>query len=268
MGDNDFSIITRLHKSIHFYDANPSGFPTVLLLHGLGADGSSWGYQFPAIIKCGMHPVAPDLPGFGKSLYSGGKWRIQDVAKEITEFCTEQKMNPLFVVGISMGGTIAQQITLDYPEFVKKLVLVNTMASLRPKNIKDDYYLLKRFIVANIKGVEAQAELVARRIFPGDDQEVLRKELIDRIIRSDPKVYRAAMVSLGLFDVRMRLKEIKIPTLVISGANDTTVPLEIQQELVRNIPGAQQKIIPNSGHAAPVDQPDLFNQALVEFLAS
>jgi pimeloyl-ACP methyl ester carboxylesterase len=71
---------------------------------------------------------------------------------------------------------------------------------------------------------------------------------------------------LGTFDVRRRLKEIDLPTLVISAEQDTTVPLDNQADLVRGIKGAKQVMIPSSRHAVIVDQPELFNQALIQFL--
>ena len=119
---------------------------------------------------------------------------------------------------------------------------------------------------ANLLGVEAQAEMVAWRIFPEADQESLRKILIESILQSDPAVYRAAMRSLGLFDVKKRLKQIKIPTLVITGTLDSMVPPPVQAALAQNIPGAQQVLIQGGRHAVIADHPEQFNQALLEFL--
>jgi 3-oxoadipate enol-lactonase len=86
------------------------------------------------------------------------------------------------------------------------------------------------------------------------------------ILQGDERVYRAAMRSLGLFDVQKRLGEIHVPTLVITGECDTTVPLPVQRVLAEKIPGATQVMIPNAGHAVIVDQPEAFNQALRGFI--
>jgi len=86
------------------------------------------------------------------------------------------------------------------------------------------------------------------------------------ISRADPRAYRRAMFSLGIFDSRRRLKEIKSPTLVVTGAQDSTVSPARQKLLVYGITGARQEVILNAGHAVPVDQMEKFNQALLDFL--
>ena len=72
--------------NLHYLDPNPSGSPAVLLLHGLGANGSSWTLQFDALIEAGFRPIAPDAPGFGESPYDGKGWSIsRDVAAIMAE---------------------------------------------------------------------------------------------------------------------------------------------------------------------------------------
>jgi pimeloyl-ACP methyl ester carboxylesterase len=74
------------------------------------------------------------------------------------------------------------------------------------------------------------------------------------------------MASLGRFNSMKRLGEIRVPTLVVTGANDTTVPPNRQRMLVESIPEARQVIIPEAGHAVPVDQAERFNRELLAFL--
>jgi len=171
------------------------------------------------------------------------------------------------VVGLSMGGTIAQQLALDYPQLLRKLVLVSTFAILRPDTISGWLYFLQRFILVNTLGLTAQAKVVSNRIFPGPHNAPLRAILIDTISRTDLRAYRKAMTSLGLFNSVGRLGQIKSPTLVITGSDDSTVTPARQQFLVRGIPGARQVIIPHAGHAIPVDQAEIFNRELLKFLA-
>jgi pimeloyl-ACP methyl ester carboxylesterase len=74
------------------------------------------------------------------------------------------------------------------------------------------------------------------------------------------------MRSLGFYDRKKQLKNIAIPTLVISGASDTTVALDDQVQLAQGISGCIHKIIPDAGHAIIIDQPARFNQVLIDFL--
>jgi pimeloyl-ACP methyl ester carboxylesterase len=251
---------------LHYLDPNPAGHPAVLLLHGLGADASSWTLQLPALTGAGFRPIATDIPGFGQSPYDGCGWSIRRMAADMASLLEELQTGPAHVVGLSMGGTIAQQFALNNPHLTRRLVLVSTFAVLRPDTLSGWLYFVQRFILVNTLGLPAQARVVAQRVFPGPHYGQLREMLVETISRADPRAYRKAMASLGLFNSVKRLGEIKVPTLVVTGAGDTTVTRARQRLLVDGIPAARQVIIPDAGHAVPVDQAERFNQELLAFL--
>jgi len=248
---------------IWYLDPNPDGFPIVLLLHGLGVDGSSWAYQLLSLTQAGLRPIAPDLPGFGRSSASNNRWNISDCAKQMGEFLDDLEIAKAVVVGISLGGTVALMLALHKPDRIFHLVLINTFACLRPRRVSELAYLAGRFLIANLRGVEYQAAMVAQRLFPEPEKKLLRRALIERILQSDKKIYRSAMRSLALFDVRRRLKDLQVSTTIITAENDTTVSPSIQRELAARIRNANQVIVSNSGHAAIIDQPEQINQILI-----
>jgi 3-oxoadipate enol-lactonase len=252
--------------SIHFLDPNPEGGPPVVLLHGLGANANSWVLQFQPLSEAGFRPLAVDAPGFGESPFDGHGWTTRRVAAGVAGLLDELGAAPAHVVGLSMGGTIAQQLTLDFPTKVRSLVLVSTFARLRPDNVSGWLYFLRRFLVIYALGLKAQARVVAERIFPGEDRAPLRQLLVDSISQADLRAYRAAMGSLGSFNSVDRLGEIKVPTLVVTGRQDTTVLPMRQRMLVEGIRGARQVLIESAGHAVPVDQADEFNRELLRFI--
>jgi len=127
-------------------------------------------------------------------------------------------------------------------------------------------YFLWRLVLVHTLGLPAQAKVVARRIFHLSEQEDLRKMLITAITQSDPRSYRAAMRSLGLFNSKPWLAELRIPTLVITADQDTTVNPILQGVLARGIPCARQVFITGAGHAVTIDQPEKFNRELLRFL--
>ena len=264
--ETNLKSLEKIRPEIYYLDPNPKGSPVVLLLHGLGADSSSWGYQIPILSEANMRPICVDLPGFGKSPIMERNWKISKITGQVADL-TKGLTSSCIVVGISMGGTVALQLCLDYPELVERLVLVSTFATLKPKHLHEWIYLSSRYIKARLQGVNAQAEMVAKRIFPNPNQNSLRGILVDQIHQANPTAYVSAMRALRFFDVRKRLNEISVPTLVISGGNDTTVPLENQTEMTNKIHGARQIIIPGGGHAIIADQPDIFNQVLLDFLS-
>jgi len=255
--------------SVHYEEVNPHGHPPVILLHGLGSQGESWQYQFPPLEELGFRVIAPDIPGYGWSSWPGGKVTIKRFAELIAQFMEGIGAVPAHVAGISMGGTIALQLALDYPDHVLSLVLVNTFARLRPQSLGEWLYLLRRAITARLMSMEKQADIVVQRIFPKPEQQALRDSLRTQILRADPAVYRATMGALFRFDVESRLRDIRVPTLVVTGEEDTTVPPTLQKtQLAQGIPGAQHVIIPGAGHGVIVDNPQAFNEALVAFYRS
>lgn len=250
---------------IHYEEVNPQGSPPVLLLHGLGSAGADWLFQFEALSGAGFRVLAPDLRGFGRSS-APPKVTVKAMADDMAIFLKKLNAHPAYVVGISMGGTVALQLALDHPEFVSKLVLVNTFARMKFTSPREILYLLTRLLIASLVGPEKQAEMVAKRVFPHPGQETLRNNLKQRILHTNPCSYRSALQSLWKFDVFNRLKELKMPVLVITGAEDTTVPPKVQEEMARAIPNARHVVVEGSGHGVIADNPEVFNMILLEFL--
>ncbi len=250
---------------IHYLDENAAGNTVVLLLHGLGATGESWLLQFPALIQKNYHVIAPDARGFGKSTYPGGRTSISQMAGDMVGLLKNLGVSQAHVVGISLGGTLALQMALDYPDLVNRLVLVNTFAVLRPDRISVWFYYAQRFILINLIGLPTQARAVARHIFPDPQQEEYRRLLVEQILQADPHGYRSTMIALAFFNVKRYLSKIQAPTLIVTGEKDNTVPPKNQAHLVELIPGARQIMIPSAGHAVTIDQPDAFNRCLIDF---
>ena len=254
-------------SDLSYLDPYPGHARVVLLLHGLGADGSSWALQFPALGAAGFRPVAPDAPGFGRSAYDGRGWSARRYADLLKNLLDELGVDAAHLVGLSMGGVIAQQFALDHPERVRHLVLASTFARLRPSNLSELGYFLSRAVLVHTLGLPVQAGLVARRVFPDPGQDALRAMLIDSITGADPRAYRAVMRALGTFNSLPRLKDLRIPVLVATGAEDSTVSPAAQSRLADAIPGARQVVFANAGHALSIDQADAFNRELLAFLS-
>lgn len=252
---------------LHCEEVNPAGNPPVLLIHGLGSAGGDWVLQFGPLANAGYRVLAPDMRGFGRSS-APPEVTVQAMAQDMVLFLERMSAVPAHVVGISMGGAIALQLALDHPEMVRRLVLVNTFARIRPLGLGGWLYFMARAVQTFLAGPERQAELVARRLFPHPHQQALRENLIRRISQTNPCAYRSAMRSLMQFDVRHRLGELRMPVLVVTGAEDTTVPPSVQRALAQGIPGARHVVVEGSGHGIIADNPEAFNRILLEFLVA
>ncbi len=246
-----------------YLDPHPAGSPAVLLLHGLGSAGESWQRQFPALEAAGFRPLAPDIRGFGRSTFPG-HWSVPQVVADLQALLDALGIVRAHVVGISMGGVLAQAFALAHPQRVQRLVLINTFARLRPDGLKGWLYFLFRAVLVHTVGLKAQARTVAQRIFPHHPEA--RAVLYRQILQADPRAYRAAMRALARVDLTPRLAELTMPTLVVTGLADTTVPPANQAQLLHSLPHAQGLRIPGAGHGLIATHPAELNPALVNFL--
>lgn len=240
---------------------------SILLLHGLGVYGVSWAYQVQALSQGGYATLSPDLPGFGKSPAIGNWWSVETAGAEMTRLLDREKIERTVLCGLSMGGAVALHMALTYPKRVTGLILINTFAALRPASISEVVYFLKRGLWSFIVSPSSQAKLVAERIFPNPDQDQWREFLIESIRGSDPRMYRQAMLALGRFNVTRQLSKLRVPVMVITGKNDTTIPPRVQRKMAAQIPEAERHEIEDAGHGVIVDHYDEVNHLLLKFMA-
>jgi 3-oxoadipate enol-lactonase len=246
------------------YKAQGTG-PAVLLLHGLGSCAEDWSLQFPAL-GARYTALALDLRGHGHTDKPAAPYTIAQLADDVSGLLDTLGIGAVHVVGLSLGGLVAQTLAAGRPQAVRSLVLANTFARLRPRRWQEVSYLLNRGWALLTGGLEKQVEFVARGLFPHPEQEELRRIAVERLGANDPAAYRVAIWAALRFDGRPSLARIRVPTLVVAGADDTTVALAHKERLAAGIAGARLVVIPNSGHASPIDQSERFNRLLLDFV--
>ncbi len=254
---------SQIYYEIH--NPSDSADPGVLFLHGLGSCSEDWGLQIPVVNE--RHWVLTlDMPGHGRSSQPEGWPSIEEMALQVASVVKEHAELPVHVVGLSLGGAVAMQLALDHPEAVCSLTLVNTFAKLRSGS-SGFFRKLVRIAYVVLGRMDQVGQWVAAGLFPKTDQELLRQAAAERIASNPRGAYLRAIWAATRFDIRDRLNEINAPTLVVAGELDQTVSMEAKRELAGNIPGAHLVVIPDSGHATPLDAADEFNRTLLEFLS-
>jgi len=252
---------------MYFFDPAPYLTRPVLFLHGLGTNLTSWNPQIQAMIDAGFRPIVPDLPGFGETPNIEGGWSLAGVSEELGKFLDHLELKQVDLIGLSMGGVIAQQFAIDQPERIRRMVLTATFPNLRPDNFSQALYLGKRFVLNYFRGRNRQAAIVANNIFPGEDQAELRKTLEEQILAADPEAYRAATMELTKYQLGNRLKDFNKPVLVIAGELDHTALVKRQFSLNKYIPNCETVMIHGAGHGTNIDKPSEFNSLVIEFLS-
>ena len=255
-------------KELNYSDSYPTNSPIIVMLHGLGSDSTSWQFQIDALGQAGFRPIAVDIPGFGKSKYPYRRWNVKKAALIIIHNLIDRLDEPINIIGLSMGGTVAQEIYFYRPNRISKMILVSTFARLRPSAKENLPYLSRRVAQIAIGDIRKQAGTVSDRIFPSPQLKEMHDYLYFQIREANPRTYRQAMISLGLFNSTRWMKKCSLPLLVISGSLDSTVTLDNQIKLAKIIPGAKHVIIQDGGHAVSVDHFEQFNKEVIRFLTS
>jgi pimeloyl-ACP methyl ester carboxylesterase len=248
------------------YTAVGSG-PPLVLLHGLGGCQDNWELQLPAFTPH-FRVITPDLRGHGQSPKPKGPYRMSQLAADLALLLMRLQARPAHVLGLSLGGAVAQQLALDEPQLVRSLVLVNTLPRFVSKEWRQRLMGLRRFVGAYLGDMDKIADDVAARLFPKIEQSPLRLEAATRLALNDPAAYRATLWAVARFDVTFLLDLITCPTLVIAGELDTTLPLAPKRLLAEGLPNARFLTIADSAHATPIDQSAVFNAAVLEFLTT
>lgn len=241
-----------------YYEEAGKGFP-LLLIHGLLSDLTSWRYQFDPFSKH-YRVIAVDLKGFGKSSKPQREYRVHSHADDLNYFLEQLKITQAYVCGLSMGGMVAEVLAIKYPHLVKGLVLADSAAMIA------DYAVSDRLTLISEHDMNWFANWGAKKILrlASDEAKNHVREMIRRVNRTD---YRLAILSTAGFNIADELKEIQAPTLIIQGEKDETVPMWHAEQLKDWIPNAKFVVMKSTSHMTPVDNPEEFNQLVLDFLA-
>jgi len=222
----------------------------LLFIHGAGGSHKVWEYQ----LNFFNHAIAVDLAGHD---VGAGKSTIDGYVEEVKRFCDENNLANIVMIGHSMGGGIAQKFALNYQEYLKAIVLVSTGAKLR----------VATNIFAAIKENHHQAiELITEFAFSDKATREIRKRWSEEMMKMSPDVIYGDFEACDKFNVMSRLKEIKIPTLIMCGLEDQVTPVKYSEYLRDNIPNSRLEIIANAGHMVMLERPEEFNERLEKFI--
>ena len=260
-------------RTIAYLDSAPkhNELKALVLLHAFPIGANLWEPQMRAIPK-GWRLITPDLRGFGGSteLDSIGALSIGDYADDVVDLLEELGVARAVIGGCSMGGYAAQALFQSKPEIVEALVLANTRAGADspesranrrnmltlvdregPSGVARE--MMPKMLGQTTRDSNASAECTVRRLIKQQSPTAIRSAIHRMMHRPDSTPM---------------LPTISVPTLVITGAEDEMIPVEESRKIAAAIPGATLVIVPGAGHLANLEQPEAFNDALTQFLAT
>jgi len=274
--------IAHVNEVDLYFEEEGSGEP-LLLIMGLAADSLAWVFQRPAFAQR-YRAIVFDNRGVGRSSKPPGPYTTAQMARDTKGLLDVLGISRAHVLGVSMGGMIAQELALQFPEAVRSLVLACTYAA------PDAGVLATRdALVTQLGGrvaPDGTIEVDLSRLDPLQFFQTLMPLVFnpDFLARELPRLMELFASSLqygfspqGILgqvaavlthNTEDRLAQIRVPTLVLTGDADRLVPPAYSERLAALIPGAKLVKIPGGSHAFNLEQPEAFNRAVLEFLAS
>lgn len=246
-----------------YYEINGSG-PPLLLIHGLGSSSRDWEMQIEPFAQK-YQVITLDLCGHGQSGKPPGPYSIRLFAEDTTALIRELEIAPLHVVGISMGGMVAFELAVHFPNLLRSLTVVNSYPEMRVETMRERVQVWRRFLILELLGMRGTGIMLSRHLFPYPEQADLRKLFVQRWAENDRHAYRESLRAIINWDVENRLTEIKCPVLVVASDQDY-MPLGEKQAYTAKIPNARLVVIENARHAVTAERPEQFNAVLDEFL--
>ena len=264
-----------------YYEEKGSGDP-LLLIMGLAADSTAWMFQVPDFAKR-YRTVTFDNRGVGRSAKPPGPYTIHLMADDAAALLDALDIRRAHVLGVSMGGMIAQELAIRHPERVRGLILACTFPEPDAEVERQREFGMQQFGGTVTASGEMQIDLSALdplMFFQHLPPRVFNQSFIDTELPRLMQLFAGALqygfsmeAILGQVAAVMghratdRLHQIKAPTLVITGDADLLISPGNSDVLARSIPGAKLVKVPGGSHGFNLETPEVFNRHVLDFLA-
>ena len=249
-----------------YWEERGEGDP-VLLIMGLGYTMEMW-YRTAPVLSQRYRTISFDNRGVGRSDVPRGPYSIAAMAADAAAVLDSAGVTRAHVFGISMGGMIAQEFALQYPQRTRSLILGCTSHG-GPQAVLADAVvistLMARGTMTAEEGIRAMIPFIYHQSTPreriDEDLEIRRRTF------PTAEGYFAQVQGIFAYESLSRLSQLKVPTLVVHGESDRLVPPENGRRLAGLIAGARLMLIPNASHIFPTDQQDAAHKVILDFLA-
>lgn len=238
--------------------------PALFLFHSLLSDRGSFDAIVPKLSQS-FRVIVSELPGFGGSkAVSGGLAKVADRMAEAVKDAGGG--GEAIVLGNGYGAFVALQMAIRRPGIVSRLILAGCGAAFSEQGREA---FRNMAAASKAKGLSAITDVAMRRLFAPAFQAQhpdLMRDRREAFLRSDPEVIQAACAALAELDLRPELGKVRVPVLVLVGEHDEATPPPMSRELAASLPNARLKIIAGCAHAPQLQAPEVFLDAIGDFL--
>jgi 3-oxoadipate enol-lactonase len=256
-----FTLINGHH--IHYEHIDNQRDKTFVFINSLGTDFRIWD-EVTKGLKSHGNTLRFDKAGHGLSELPPADATIQHYAHDVVELMNYLQIQKAILVGLSIGGIIAQHVAIHYPQRVERLVLSNTA----PKVGTEESWNT-RINIVKTKGIEAIADAVMKAWFSENFRQNQPEKLAGcktMLINSNPNGYVSACEALKFNDLTSKIQAINCPTLCLAGTEDGSTPPPQVKALADGIPNAQYVLIEGVGHIPCVEVPEKVAQLIGDFV--
>lgn len=250
------------------YDVEGTG-PAVLLLHAFPLDRRMWAEQ-AAALRASHQVIRFDARGLGGSDETDGPLTMERIADDAAALLDHLGVGQAVACGLSMGGYAAFALVRRHASRLRGLVLSDTRASADTPEARAARSTLAEKVLR--EGASAAAEANLPKLLGATthrERPAVVARVRDLIVTQRPRGIASALTGLGArADSTPTLREIRVPTLVLCGAEDALTPPSDAETIHRGIAGSRLAILPAAGHLANVEAPEAFGRELLGFLAS
>ncbi len=263
-GNGNFARVNgvRLHYEVS------GGGPVIVLTHGLGGNLESWQPTAEAL-EDSYTVLRWDVRGFGRSDRPHGPVDPNAWAADRDALLGHLDIPSAVIVGISMGGVVAQRFALDFPERTRALILMSTTSEVGDWARKG---WLERARLVEEQGMAAVLtegpSLSYAKAYAEKHAAEIRAAAEESARRNDPQCYAAAARAVSAYNFTAELGRLHMPALVLQGLDDSLTPPGGGVILARAIPGARLELIEECGHPIPAEQHETMLALMGDFLAS
>ena len=238
----------------------------LLLVHGFPLNRHAWCRQTEAF-KGTCRVIAPDLRGMGESGGTPGPVEMSRFAGDLHALVEHLGAGPVILVGHSMGGYVALAFAKAFAGALRGLVLVGTKAG--PDSPQAAAARRATAEQVRAEGPSGMVEAMAAKMLSGANHDAAMAAAVRGLMAPPrPEGFIGALLGMAVRpDAGAWLGEIRVPTLVIAGADDAIIPPGESEAMARAIPGAELKLIPKAGHLVPFEAAEAFNGAIRDWLS-
>lgn len=251
-----------------YYDLTGSeDAPVVCITHSLASDGGSWAEQVPALLQAGFRVLRLDMRGHGGSDPVAGDYTMRELADDVAVALDGLSIGRVHYIGLSIGGMIGQAFALAHGGKLISAMWCDTLPA-SPSGaaaLWDE----RMSTVRRANSLEPLADATVERWFT-DAFKPRRpgrwKQIRDTVAATTPAGYLGCSAAIMNFDFTAQLPSLRLPVLVVCGADDPGTPASENHRLAELVPGGRYEEIPSARHFPNVEHPDAFNRIMLGWL--